>query len=180
MSAILGIFAGPYALFAKWGVIVLILVSAFGTGWVKGNQHGTLKLTEYQAKEAVASIKVIKGQDVVTEKKVTEYVAVVGKTKTITNTIEKEVTKYVDSKPLAMACMLDNRWIRLHDSAADGSIPTPEQGDDGASGEVTAAQTLSGITKNYAAAHRNEDRLTFCQGWVREQFKATNGTDLGY
>lgn len=176
----IAIFTGPYALLAKWAVIGIVLLSAFGTGWVKGNQHGTQKLTDYQAKQATESVKVIVKQGATTERVVIQYVKVAGQTKVVTNTIEKEVERYVEGKPLALSCMLDNRWVRLHDSAATGAVPPAAAGDDGTSGEISAAQALTVITQNYGAAHRNEDKLTFCQNWVREQFKTVNGTALGY
>lgn len=180
MGAVLAIFSGPYAMLARLAVVAVILASAFGTGWVKGNQHGTQKLTDYIGKQATESAKVIVKQGAATERVVTKYVQLAGKTKVITETVEKEVVKYVDSKPLTAACFLDNRWVRLHDSAAAGSIPPAAAPDDGASGEISAAQALPGITANYARARRNANGLTFCQDWVREQFKATNGKDLGY
>jgi hypothetical protein len=180
MGAALTIFSGPYAMFARMAVVAIILVSAFGTGWVKGNQHGTKKLTDYQGAQAVESIKVVTRQGEVTEREVTKYVNVAGKTKVVTETIEKEVTKYVDSKPLALACMLDNRWVRLHDAAALGTVPPAASADDATAGTVSAAQALPGITSNYAAGNRTADRLEALQGWVREQYKATNGKTLGY
>ena len=176
----LTIFTGPYGMLFKWGVIGVLCAALFGFGWVKGNQHGTEKLTKYQGEQAVASIKVITRQGVATERVVTEFVKVKGKTETVTKTVEKEVIKYVESKPLTLACQLDNRWVRLHDSAAAGSIPPPAAGDDAASGGVSAAEALPSITGNYARAISNKNRLTFCQAWVREQYEATNGVKLGY
>lgn len=180
MGTALAVFSGPYALFARLCVLVVVALSFVAYGWVKGDEHGTQKLIDYQSKQVTESSKVIAKQGAATVRVETQYVKVKGNTKVVTETVEKEVTKYVDSKPLALACMLDNRWLRLHDSAATGAIPPAAAPDDGAGGEISAAQALPGITKNYAAAHRNEDRLTFCQGWVREQFKATNGKALGY
>jgi hypothetical protein len=180
MGAALAIFSGPYALLAKWGVIMLLAGAVGVAGWVKGNAHGTAKLDAYIGKQATESIKVITRQGEATERVVTRYVQVKGKTKVVTETIEKEVTKYVESKPLALACVLDNRWLRLHDAAATGAVPPPAAGDDAGPGGVTAAAALPGVTANYARASRNADRLAFCQDWVREQFKATNGKALEY
>lgn len=176
----IALFTGPYGLLAKWGVITLLCASLFGYGWVKGNQHGTLKLTEYQGAQAVATVKVIMRQGAATERVVTQYVKIKGATQVVTETIEKEVVKYAESKPLALACLLDNRWLRLHDAAALGTVPPPAAGDDGAAGGIDAAHALPSITSNYARARRNADRLTLCQDWVRQQFEATNGRPLGY
>lgn len=176
----LAIFTGPYALLAKWAVIAALAVAVGGYGWVKGNEHGTAKLTEYIGKQAVESAKIVVKQGAVTERVVTKYLDRVKLAEGVTTTIEKEVTRYVESKPLALACMLDNRWLRLHDGAASGSVPGPAQADDGASGTVSAAAALPTITSNYARANRNADRLDALQEWVREQYKATNGSNLEY
>lgn len=161
-------------LLAKWGVIAFLAAAIGGFGWIKGNQHGTQKLTDYQGKQAIESIKVITRQGEATERTFIEYVKVAGKTKVVTETVEKEVVKYVDSKPLALACMLDNRWLRLHDAAALNAVPPPASADDDATGTISAAQALPGITQNYAAGNRNADKLEALQSWVREQYKATN------
>lgn len=176
----LALFAGPMGLVYKWGVIAL-LVAAFGTfAWVKGNQHGTEKLTAYKGAQAVESIKVITRQGAATEHIVTEYVKVAGKTKVVTETVEKEVTKYVDSKPLAMACLLDNRWLRLHDAAALGTVPEPAGPTDDTAGTISAAQALPTVTKNYASGLRTADQLEALQSWVREQYRVTNGKEFGF
>lgn len=170
----LALFSGPYAMLARAGIVVLILAAAFAAGWVKGNQHGTQKLIDYQGAQAVASIKVIARQTKATERVLTKYLERVKLVEGATTTIEKEVTKYVDSKPLALACMLDNRWVRLHDAAAGALPPAPGQPDD-ATGALPAPEALQTITKNYAAGNRNADKLDALQEWIREQIKATNG-----
>ena len=176
----LALFAGPMGALYKWGVIAL-LIAAFGAfSWFKGNEHGTQKLIDYQAKQATEAVKVIVKQGEATVRVIDHYIQVKGATKVVTETVEKEVIKYVESKPLAMACMLDNRWIGLHDSAATGTVPGPAAPTDGASGGIDAAQALPGITGNYAKANRNKDRYEGLKAWVREQYKATNGKDLGY
>lgn len=170
----LAIFAGSYGLLIKWGIIAAIAAAVGGYGWVKGNEHGTAKLTAYQGAQAIASLKVITKQGAVTERVVTEYVDRVKTRAGTVQTIEKEVTKYVESKPLALACLLDVRWVRLHDAAAAGTVPPAAGPDDGATGALTAAAALPTVTANYGACGRNADRLEALQGWVRGQFEATN------
>ena len=176
----LSLFSGPYAMLARLAFVGIILAAAFATGWVKGDGHGTQKLIEYQAKQAAESVKVITKQGETTERVVTRYLDRVKLVEGATVTIEKEVTKYVESKPLAMACLLDNRWLQLHNAAASGSVPPPTGPTDDTTGTTTAAGALPTITKNYGAAIRNADKLEALQGWVREQFKTMNGKALEY
>lgn len=162
----LAIFTGPYALFAKWGVIAL-LVGAFGAwSWFKGNEHGTAKLTEYIGKQAIEAVRINTARIVATERVRTVYVKVAGETKVVTETVEKEVVKYAEANP---GYCLDIGWRRLHDAAADNAIPGAGPGDDGSGGAPKASAAIGTVTANYAACHRTADRLDALQNWVRAQ-----------
>lgn len=159
----LSLFTGPYALIAKWAVIALLVLSFGLTCWIKGNAHGTQKLYDYQAKQAKEAVRIAQGRERVTTQVVTKYVAIAGKTKVVTETIEKEVVRYADANP---GYCLDAAWRRLHDAAALNAVPEPARGTDAA---PRAAEALEGVSSNYAAAQRNADRLTALQEWVRAQ-----------
>ncbi len=124
----------PYRLLAM--AIAALALIAFG--WVKGNQHGTLKLTEYQAAQAMATAKVIVKQGAVTERVVTEYVKTAGKTEVVTKNVEKEVVRYAEKNP--GAC-LDAGWRVLHDRAAANALPSSPGGTDG---PLPAPRSLTG------------------------------------
>ena len=160
---LLAIFTGPYALLAKWGVIALLGLAIFLTGWVKGNQHGTNKLTDYQVKQATEAVRIARGRDVVTTQVVTKYIKVKGETEVVTKTVEKEVIKYAEANP---GYCFDPAWRVLHDAAAANTVPNAGPPTDAA---PRAAEAIATVTENYAACHRNEDRLTSLQDWVRKQ-----------
>jgi hypothetical protein len=124
----LAIFAGPYALLAKWGVIAL-LVAAFGAfAWFKGNAHGTQKLHDYQAKQATEAVRIAQARERVTTQVIVKYVKVQGATEVVTRTVEKEVVRYADANP---GYCLDADWGRLHDAAAANRLPGAAGGTDG-------------------------------------------------
>ncbi len=162
----LAIFQGPYALLARWAVIGLLALAIGTFGWVKGNEHGTRKLTEYQAKQAMEAVRIIKGRDTVTVQTLVRYVRVAAATKGVKETVEKEVTKYAEANP---TLTLDARWRVLHDAAAANTVPPSSGGTDAAGGAPTAAAALATVTKNYAACNRTSDRLDGLQQWVRAQ-----------
>ena len=54
----------PYRLLA----IALLIVATFAAGWVKGNDHGTAKLTEFVAKQAAESTRIAQARTIITEK----------------------------------------------------------------------------------------------------------------
>jgi len=159
----LAIFAGPYALLAKWGVIALLVAAFGGWAWFKGNEHGTQKLNDYIAKQATAAVRIAKGRNSVTVEVRTKYIKVAGQTQVRTEVIEKEVVRYAEANP---GYCLDSGWRRLHDAAAANAIPGPASGTDVA---PRAAEALETVTANYSAAQRNADKLTALQDWIRGQ-----------
>jgi hypothetical protein len=162
VSLLLTLIPGPY----RWLVLAALALALVAFGWVKGNQHGTQKLTDYQAAQVLATEKVIVKQGKITERVVTEYVEVKTKAQVVTQTIQTQVTKYAEAAP---RLTLDANWVRLHDSAALGALPDPAGNADGTPGETTAAQALQAVTENYGACLRNADKLSALQDWVKRQ-----------
>lgn len=151
-----------------WRLLAMALaaVALFSIGWFRGNEHGGQKLIDYIGKQAAETVRVVKLQGAATERIVTKYVKVAGKTKTVTETVEKEVVRYAESNP--GAC-LDGRWRVLHDAAAANVIPPAPGPVDAAGGAPKAAEAIGAVTDNYAACHRDADRLDALQEWVRAQ-----------
>ena len=131
----------------RWAGLALIVVGSMGYGWMKGDQHGTKKLTDFQGQQAIAAQKIITRHGEITERVVMQYRDRVVKGDTITKTIEKKVTEYVESKPLALSCMLDSRWVRLHDAAAIGEIPDSAANPAGGLRAPTANREGAGISR---------------------------------
>jgi hypothetical protein len=149
--------------------LALLVVAIFGYGWFRGNEHGTQKLIDYQAEQAKEAVRIVTARGAVTEKIVTKYIEVVGKTKTVTQTVEKETVRYetlkLDRNILSVAA------VSLHDSAADNAVPSAAKSIDGTPSGVETAALVSTCTANYAIYHTVADRLRGLQGWVMEQQK---------
>lgn len=160
----LAIFTGPYAVLARWAVIVVLLAAVAGFFWVQGDRHGTRKLIDYQAKEAIATTRIVTARAAAAQQVVTKYVKVKGDTQTVTKTIEKEVVRYANP-----GFCLDAAWRVRHDAAALNAIPDAGFESDGASGAPKAAEALAVVTSNYAACNRTADRLDALQEWIRSQ-----------
>lgn len=148
-----------------YAALALVLFAAV---WMWGYTRGKATLFEYQAKQATAAVAVARARNVVTERVVKEYIRVAGVTQTITQTIEKEVVKYAYLNP---GSCLDARWRELHDAAAEDRLPAPPIVAHGAAGAPTAATAIAAVTDNYAACHRNAERLAALQKWVSEQLE---------
>lgn len=130
----LAIFTGPYALLAKWGLIAA-LVSAFaGFFWIKGNEHGTQKLTDYIGKQATETVRVANARVQVVTETETVYVDKIQKIYVKGATIEKEVKVYVTQKDDA-GCVVPVGFVREHNAAWSGTpAGSPAESDRGASG----------------------------------------------
>lgn len=159
----IGFLLGNWQRFALYGALAAA-VSALLVGY--GYHLGVKQLWDYQAKQATEAVRVAKVQGAVTERVVTKYVKVAGATQTVTNTVKEEVLRYVERNP---GSCLDAQWGRLHDAAALDRVPDPESVAHAAAGAPTAAAAVETVTQNYAACHRNADRLKALQEWVTEQ-----------
>ena len=149
-----------YGRFIAYGVAALAVAS---TIWLHGYGRGVQKLYDYQVAQATEAVKVIVKQGAVTERVVTKYVKVQGRTRVITNTIEREVVRYAAQN--TTSC-LDTDWGRLHDAAAIGAVSEAPGAADGATGAPKASAAIQTITENYGACHRNAEKLTALQQWV--------------
>src|SRR3990167_955046 len=144
----------------------LLIFGALGTAAGVGYHRGVLRLYDYQAKQAQEAVKIITRQGEITEVVVKEYIEVKGKTEVRTRTVEKEVTKYVETNP---GMCLDAEWGRLHDASTGATaVPEAASGVDGKGRETpTAAIALKTVTENNARCIRTADKLDGLQSWVR-------------
>lgn len=146
-------------------LVVALALIAFG--WVKGNDHGSQKLFDYQAAEAKEAVRIVTARGAVTERVVTEYIKVEGKTKTVTETVAKEVVRYETLK--LDRAMLSVAAVGLHDSAAANTVPDTARAVDGSASGVETAALLATCTANYGTYHQVADELRGLQDWLKKQ-----------
>ncbi|MDT3735563.1 MAG: hypothetical protein ROZ00_05010 [Denitratisoma sp.] len=148
--------------------ILLVALALVAFGWVKGNEHGTQKLIDYQGAQAKAAVKIAAAQGAVTtrvEVRVRERIRIV---REAGETIVKEVPVYVTPEADA-ACAVTRGFVRLHNAAAAGEIPGPPGLGDGAAGGVALSAVAATVVHNYATALGWREQLLGCQAWIREQ-----------
>jgi len=111
-------FAKPIA-----AALLALAILLIGRSW---GQHGVYKeWIEANTQAAATAVKITAKQGDITVKTVTEYRDRIKVLEGTTTTIEKEVTRYVESQPIATACLLDHEWVRLHNAATTGTVPEP-------------------------------------------------------
>lgn len=159
----LGLILGSWRRVAVYAALAFLILSL---AELDGYRRGEKKLYEYQAQQATAAVAIVVKREAATERVVTKYVKVAAKTQTVTNTIEKEIVRYVETNP---GYCLDRQWGRLHDAAALDAIPDSPSVTDGTGGVPTAAAAIQTVAGNYGACIRNAEKLTALQEWVREQ-----------
>ncbi len=148
--------------------ILLVALALAAFGWVKGNEHGTQKLIDYQGAQAAAAVKIVAAQGAVTtrvEGRVRERIRIV---REAGETIVKEVPNHVTPEADA-ACAVNRGFVRLHDAAAAGQIPGPPALGDGAAGSVALSAVATTVVHNYATALLWREQLLGCQAWIRGQ-----------
>ena len=102
-----------------------------------------------------------------TVKVVTQYVDRVRVVREKGDTIIKEVPVYVPVQADA-ACTINRGFVRLHDAAAAGELPTPA-GDSDAAASGLALSTVAGtVTANYQTCHETAEQLRALQEWISE------------
>ena len=151
-----------------YAAIGLILVSA---GFTVGALYMSGKWKDAEAARAVQAVKIVTRQGEVTERVVVRWKERQAATRTVTETIEKEVVRYV---PASADFMLPLGWRLLHDAAALGQVPQAPPGADVAAPSVAATAAAATVINNYGAAHMCIAQLEELQGWVREQYETTN------
>lgn len=142
-----------------------------GAGFTAGSLYVSGKWRQAEAERAVEAVKIVTRQGAVTQRVVVKWREREGAAKTVTETIEKEVVRYV---PSVADSMLPLGWRLLHDAGAAGAVPQAPAGADVAAPSVTASAAAATVIGNYGAAHLCRVQLEELQDWVRVMYETTN------
>ena len=148
----------PWAKYVAFGGLLL---SVFGYGYVKGQAN----VFENSLHE---SIKVVMLQGKTTQKVITKYVKVKEKQKPIDEETKHEGQAYAidfaDSKHF-----FNNRYVRVHDSSVEGSLPPLPSRDDRETSRVSEARQLEVAIHNNITGRQWKHLAETCETWVKEQ-----------
>lgn len=78
--------------------------------------------------------------------------------------VDRFITKEDNSK-----CIINNGFVRLHDSAANGEVPGPAKGTDEDASEFKLSDVGRTVTYNYLTFKEVRDQLIGLQDWVNRQ-----------
>lgn len=160
------IFGNPYLLAG-------IAASAFAGGYWLADTVGENKYLQLEARYAKQY------QDAVDQKQtiellqdevariVAEKAAIENQeAKVVEKIITKKVIEYVQTNP--PACSLNADWVRVHDTAASGSLPEDTNTTTATNDTTDEVEALVAVTDNYSTCNANARQLRQLQDWVRE------------
>lgn len=118
----------------KWGIIAALIAAFAGFFWVKGDEHGTEKLTNYVGKQAVETVRISEARVQIVRSTEIEYRDRFLKVFQKGDTIVKEVKVYVTQKDDA-GCAIPVGFVREYNAAWTGTpAGSPAESDRGPSG----------------------------------------------
>lgn len=147
---------------AKILILVILILSAAGVGYVKGSSYAEVELANYKAK-AEKQISKLKTENAnISNKVVTEYVDRV-------NTVyEKEIIYKQAIDKLEPQYDLSNGWIHLHDAAAKLANPDAKLASDMSPSGVMDNSALAVVISNYRICYQDKAQLNSLQTWIRD------------
>lgn len=155
---------------AKFVAVILLVTGIFVGGYYKGYQSCKQAWDAAIAVQAINSAgTIIKGAEN-TARVVTKYIKVKGETQVLTQTVEKEVVRYVEAKH--PDCTVPNEFEWVWDRAIGLPAPahTAERTDAGDSSGITTAEVLQAHADYGAAYLELRDRYAALVEWVTTSY----------
>ena len=126
-------------IWARLALLFALAVGCYFAGFVKGDDHGTKKLSDYIGKQAAADQKLMQAREKIVTQTEIKYV---DRVKTVTvkgDEIIKEVPVYVTTKDDA-GCVVPLGFVREYNAAWSGTpAGPPAESDRGPSGNPLSA-----------------------------------------
>lgn len=124
----------------NWKLIVagLVLAAVAWLGWDFSQRGAERDTAQAQVKQAQAALATKTKQDAVSAKADASATATAQRTQIVYRTINKEVTKYVETHPDVHT--LPAGWVQLHNAAAIGRLPDTAGAAHDASGAAADAE----------------------------------------
>ena len=139
-------------------IIMVLCITLIGVGsWVEGRQN----ILSEGAKEIE---KIVVQEKIITKVVVQKYEQQVKQIEVIHDQIAEQINTKDDHM-----CDVPESFVRLHDSAAQNTVPGPTSGTDGASSGIALSAVEHTITDNYEICHKVTEQLSALQEWVTKQ-----------
>lgn len=161
----------PGGLLVRALVVAIVIGAAYAAGQIHGRGAVYAQWNAQVAETAAQATKIITRQGEVTVQVVTRWKERQAELQTVTQTIEKEVFRYVTT---SHDPVLPLGWRLLHDAAAYGAVPQAPAGIDVTAPDIAASAAAQSVIGNYMTCHTTAAQLEALQAWVRHQYETTN------
>ncbi len=155
--------AWPYRVLA----VMALGAAVFTFGWRQGAERVQAKWDAQVREQALQVAVQQQRQAEATVKVVTRYVDRVRVVREKGQTIVKEVPIYVPVEADA-ACSVNRGFVRVHDAAAQGTLPEPAGDADAAAAGIALSAVAGTVAANYQICHENAEQLRALQTLIRE------------
>jgi hypothetical protein len=162
--------AGGYGMLLRLGTIGVVMIGVGVVAWIKGNEHGTAKLTKYLLAEQVNIVTVTKFQNSVTQQFITEYVPREIIIKEKGDEVIREVPTYIREADNS-ACVIPNGFVLLHNAAAGAGLTGAPAESDRAASPFTLVDVALTVTENYTTCQLYRQRAWGWEEWYARQQK---------
>jgi len=152
-------------------VMVIGLVTA---GFVKGKAHVQRQWDAERATLALAAANQAQQQAVATVVEVIKYVDKIKVVQGKTQTIIKEVPKYVTIQADA-DCVINAGFVRVHDYAAANTAPDGPRDTDAATTTLKLSTVAETVAENYGICGENSAQLVALQSWIKAMAEVPDG-----
>lgn len=124
----------------NWRLIIagIVLAAVAAAGWYYRSVLAERDTAQAQSKQVQAALATKAKQDAVSAKVDASATATAQQTQIVYRTINKEVTKYVETHPAN--CTLPAGWVQFHNAAALGQLPDTSGSAHDASGAAANAE----------------------------------------
>jgi hypothetical protein len=152
--------------------VAVVLLAAFGAGYMKGSNKAQAKIQQYEQRQILHAsqmkdlqIALENEKNNIKEKIVVEYVDKV-------QTIKEKHYVYVDKakEDVPSQYNLSNGWVYLHDHAAgsQSGTPDPARTSDATASDVKDNQALAVVVDNYGTCKQNAEQLVALQDYFKK------------
>lgn len=164
--------------FAKLLLIVAVVAAIFGTGYWRGARAIQTRWDVAIAQQAVKSAETVVRVAENTAQIVTKYIQVRGKTQVRTETVEKEVIRYVEAQHPACFIANEFEWVwddlsRMRGADTDNMPPLADPSsrtDGGNDSGLTTVEILSAHAADAQAYYELRDRYIALVEWVQTSY----------
>jgi hypothetical protein len=171
MGAALAIFSGPFAPLARLGVVAIVLLASAAAGWIKGDQHGTQKLTDYIGRQAVATEKLRAARVEVVTKTEIKYRNRVKVIHEKGDTVIKEVPVLVTQADDS-ACRVPAGFVRSYNAGLQNQPAGSAAESDRADSGLALSGVAAADAENWKLANLWKERALMWQRFYEDLRKA--------